>query len=90
MIDVYKIPAPTTNHQIQSREVIKCACCDKDLIELIVTTNGSNRLHKYQVKCPCGQESFIKKINGFANILPCDNLNIKSVVTTDITKIEVT
>lgn len=82
-----------TKHSIVEKKILSCACCDKPLLDLIITQHRENTdkpMNQYQAQCPCGNTSFITKVQGYANFAPINNLKIKSVRTeNNLTYIEV-
>lgn len=94
--NIKELPIVRPKHSIIEKTTLNCACCDKPLLDLIITQHRESHnqpiqpIRMYQAKCTCGNTSFVKKINGFANFAPINNLKIKKVITeNNLTIIEV-
>ena len=64
---------------LKSKEMIRCSECDKQLLELITTTDIEYEV-KLIVECPyCNGKSFAKKIQNHHKFCPSYPLFIKNV-----------
>lgn len=56
---VIRPPQPET---LFEKEIIKCASCDKDLVECVIVTEIEKEEEKWVFQCPfCNDSSFIRK-----------------------------
>ena len=72
------------------KEVVKCFCCDKELVECVTVTEIEKPEEKWVFKCPfCGEQSLTKKYKNklFFNPIKCKLENVEKEGDTWVVKL---
>lgn len=65
--------------EIKEKMTIKCADCDKHILEVITVKDGKESLTKLKVYCKCGGSSFLTTVLGTYKICPVEPFSLKDV-----------
>lgn len=69
--------------EVNEKFTIKCADCDRFLLDIITLKDGKVSLTKIQVHCPCGGKSYITPVLGTHKICPVEPLTFKDVINSE-------
>ena len=69
--------------EVKEKFTIKCADCEKSLLEVIIVKDGKNDLTKVKVYCKCGGTSYLVPVQGTHRICPVEPFVLKNVINSE-------
>lgn len=69
--------------KLKEKFTVKCADCEKSILDVITLKNTGNDITKLKVYCTCGGTSYLVPVQGKHKICPVEPLSLKHVINSE-------